>query len=124
MFAVSAALTLLQLNRVAELSEFGASPAQQAAARDSAMSGALFNLAVFGGVWAVLAWALRRGVPAARVVLTVLAILGAGIGIAGLLHAQPASLIVATAVQTALQLGILAFLWRPDASDYLRPRKR
>lgn len=123
LFAVTAALTLSQLDRVAALSDFGASPAQQDAARDSAMAMALFNLAVFGGAWALLGWLLRRGLPAAQVALTVLAVVGLGFGLVGLLREQPLPLLVTSVVQLVLQAGLLAFLWRRDANDYLRPRR-
>jgi len=124
LFAIAAALTFLYLDRIGALAGVGSSVVQQRAAREDAALTALFRLAVFGGAWALLGWFLLRGHHAARVMLTVLAIIGLVSGVPALVPAQPLPLLVTDLAQLVLQATLLFFLYRPDANDYLRPRPR
>lgn len=122
---VSTILTFVMLDDVIEAAGVKAtSGPEYDGARTGAVVGAIIGFLVFGALWVLLGVFLRKGANWARIVLTVLAVIGLGFGVFGLtLGEQPAIFLVITIVQMALYAGLLFFMWRRDSSDYIAAAK-
>jgi hypothetical protein len=92
------------------------------AVRTGAIVGGVFGFLVFGGLYVVLAIFLRKGANWARIVLTVLGALGLIFGVFGLFGDEPVLVTLFRVVTLALTAALLFFMWRPDASAYLKGR--
>ncbi|MBA2551382.1 MAG: hypothetical protein H0V13_10100, partial [Nocardioidaceae bacterium] len=96
------------------------SGAELDAARTGGIVGAVIGFLIFGVLWVVLAVFLRKGANWARIVLTVLAVLGLALGVLGLLTgSQPATLLILGLVTMALYVALLVFMWRKESTAYL-----
>ncbi|HET7327882.1 MAG TPA: hypothetical protein VFJ14_11435 [Nocardioidaceae bacterium] len=122
MSVVSLLLTFVYLDDLVEAASVNLSAEQQDAARTAALvSGVLFAV-VFGVLWAVLGLFLGRGKSWARVVLTVLVVIGVLGGLFGFFSSRPVLLTIAGIVTLALQAALLYFMWQRDATAYLQGR--
>jgi hypothetical protein len=121
--AVGTVLTFVHLDTLAALA-VGPSLTQQEAARRSIALNAVVDLAVTAGAWVALAILLWRGRPWARVALTVVAAAALLLGVPGLWRELPWPLQVTRAAQLSATAASALVLWRRDATEYLRPRRR
>lgn len=115
--------TILTFVYLDELVSAAAGPdltsAQESAARTGAIVGSIVGFLLFGALWAILAIFLRKGANWARIVLTILAVLGLVFGAFGLLAGQPATLLVLGVVQLALYAALVYFMWRRESTAYI-----
>lgn len=90
------------------------------AIRTSTVIGAIVGL-VFSVVLAALfAYFISKGANWARIVYSVLLVLGILLNLFGLLGSQPAILIIITVISLVLSVAILFFLYRPDSNRYFK----
>jgi hypothetical protein len=89
--------------------------------------------AVIGAaLWALMGWLNGKGIGWARIVATVLGVLGVLLTVVGLFGsallpgatAGGALAMVLSLVTGALALAVVVLLWRPDASAFFAARKR
>jgi len=81
---------------------------------------ALVSFIVFVVLVVVLAAFLMDGHGWSRLVLTATSLFGVLVASLGLSHGLPAAFVVVSALFLGLCLALIFFLWRKDASDYLR----
>lgn len=98
----------------------GLSDAQQDAARTGGIIGAVLGFLVFGALWVALGIFLRKGANWARIVLTVLTVIGLLVGVFSLLaQDQPALLLIVGVITLALYAALLYFMWQRESTAYL-----
>jgi hypothetical protein len=122
--ALAVVSTILSFVYLDELVETGAgtglSDAQQDAARAGGIIGAVIGFLIFGALWVALGIFLRKGANWARIVLTVLTVIGLVVGVFGLLaQDQPVLLLIVNLVTLALYGALLYFLWQKESTAYL-----
>lgn len=88
-------------------------------ARITVIGGVIFSLVIGVGLAALFAYFIGKGANWARIVYTVLIVLGL-IGTLVNLGGQPALLLVLSVVQLVLSIAILVFLYRPDSNAYFK----
>lgn len=81
---------------------------------------AVVSFVVFVALAVVLAAFLKDGHGWSRLVLTATCLFGALVAGLGLSHGLPTAFVVVSALFLLLCLALVFFLWRKDASDYLR----
>lgn len=81
---------------------------------------ALVSFVVFAVLLGVLTAFLMDGHGWSRLALTATSLFGVLVSSLGLNHDLPAALVVVSAIFLLLCLALVFFLWRKDASDYLR----
>jgi hypothetical protein len=81
---------------------------------------AFVSFVVFVVLVMVLAAFLRDGHGWSRLVLTATSLFGVLVAGLGLGHGLPAAFVIVSALFLVLCLTLIFFLWRKDASDYLR----
>jgi hypothetical protein len=89
------------------------------AARIGVIGGIVFGLVIGVGLAALFAYFIGKGANWARIVYTVLIVIGligSLIGLAG----QPALLLVLSLVSMAISIAIVVLLYRPDANAYFK----
>ncbi len=117
---VSTILTFLYLDDFVEAAGTDLTGTEQDAARTGAIIGAVIGLLIFGVLWVVLAIFLRKGANWARIVLTVLAVLGLALGVFGLVSGgQPVIFLILGLITMALYVALLYFLWQKESTAYL-----
>lgn len=119
---LGAVLTVAFLDDVVKAAGLDLTAAEQDAARTAAIAGAVVGVLIFGGLFILLAVFLRRRANWARIVLTVLAVLGILGGLYNLATTQPAIFHILNVVELLLYAALIFFLWRRDSSDYLKKR--
>jgi hypothetical protein len=92
----------------------------EASARSSIAFNGVFGL-LFAVLWLMLGRLVRRGTAWARVALTVLAVIGIVFGLMSLsLGLQRTEFVLVGVATLVLQAVLVYFLWRGDASRYLK----
>jgi hypothetical protein len=123
--AISLILVFIYIDEMVQAVGAGLTGPQADAARTGAITGGIIGFLVFGALWVLLGIFLRKGANWARIVLTVLAVLGILFGVFGLLTGtgtQPAVLAVISVVQLVLYAALLYFMWRKESTAYLTAR--
>lgn len=121
---VSTILSFIYLDDLVEASGGNLEGADLDAARTGGMIGAAIALLFFGVLWVVLAIFLRKGANWARIVLTVLAVLGIAFVLFSLLAGgQPVIFLIINLVTLALYAALLYFMWQPESTAYLSAAK-
>lgn len=115
---ISTLVTFLVLDDVIDAALEGTSGLDRDAARTGAVIGAIVGLVISVALAAMFAYFISKGANWARIVYTVLVVLGILLNMLGLLGAQPAILLVTTVVSLALSVAIVYFLYRPDSNRY------
>lgn len=90
--------------------------------RSGAVLGAVVGLVITVGLYALLAFFLGRGANWARIVYTVLAVLGIIASVVGLTSPQPALLLVISVVQLGLTAAIVFLLWQKESTAFFKAR--
>ena len=120
---LSVILTFLYLDDLVEAAGENLTSAEQDAARSFAIVVAIITLLVFGALWVVCGVFLRKGANWARIVLTVLSVLGLAFGLFGLFVDQPAIFLVLGVVELVLYVVLLYFLWRKESTDFINAHR-
>lgn len=115
---ISSIVTFFFLDDIVESA--GTSGMDQDALRTGAIIGAIVGLIISVGLAALFAYFISKGANWARIVYTVILVLGIMFNIFGLFGAQPVILLVITVVSIALSVAVLFFLYRPDANSYFK----
>jgi len=121
---ISTILTFAYLDELVEAAGANLTGAEQDVARTGAIVGAIVALVVFGALWVVLGIFLRKGANWARIVLTVLVILGLAFGLFGLSIEQPTIFVALGVVEMALYVALLYFMWRKESTDFINAHRR
>lgn len=87
---------------------------------------------VGAALWVLMGWLNGKGVGWARIVATVLGVLGVLLTVAGLAGSAllpgaadgGASAMVLSVITGLIALAVVILLWRPDASEFFAARKR
>jgi len=121
---LSTILTFVFLDDIVESTGSQLTDSEYDTARTGAIVGAIVGFLIFGALWVLLGMFLRKGANWARIVLTVLSVLGLIFGVLGLtVGDQPAIFLVLTIVQIALYAALLLFMWRRESSEYISAAK-
>ncbi len=113
---ISSIVTFVFLDDLAESA--GTGGVDQDSARLGVIIGAVVGLIVSVAIAALFAYFISKGANWARIIYTVLIVLGIAFNLYGLLGAQLAISIVISVVSLALSIAILFFLYRPDSNRY------
>ena len=87
--------------------------------RNGAIVGAVVGIVIGVVLWGLLGYFLDKGRNWARIVLTVLGVLGIVFGLLGLLSSQPVLLSMLSVVSMTLTAAMVFFLWKPESSAWL-----
>lgn len=117
---LSALVTFLLLDDIVDSALEGASGLDRDAAQLSVVGGTIVGLIVSVGLAALFAYFISKGANWARIVYTVLTVLGILLSLLGLTGTQPLFLLVLSVVGLALSVAILFFLYRPDSNAYFK----
>lgn len=121
---VSTLLTFFYLDDLVDAAGTDLTGAQEDAARTGGIIGAVIGFVIFGAVWAALAVFLRKGANWARIVLTVLVVLGLALSVFSLLAGnQPAIFLILGLINIALYVALVYFMWQQESTAYLTAPK-
>ncbi|WP_067858168.1 MULTISPECIES: hypothetical protein [Aeromicrobium] len=91
------------------------------AARIGAIGAVVFGLIIGVGLAALFAYFIGKGANWARIVYTVLIVIGV-LGSLAQLGGQPPVLLVLSLVSLAIGIAIVVFLYRPDSNAYFKKK--
>lgn len=118
---VSSLISLLFLDDIVDQTlEADASGMSRDTAQAFAIGGVVFSLIISVALAALFAYFIGKGANWARIVYTVLAVIGIIFGLFGLLGSQPVVLLLLSVVSLAISVATLVFLYRPDANAYFK----
>lgn len=117
---LSALVTFVLLDNIVDTALEGTSGLDRDAAQLSVIGGTIVGLVVSVGLAALFAYFISKGANWARIIYTVLTVLGILLSLLGLLSTQPVILLLLSVVGLALSVAILFFLYRPDSNAYFK----
>lgn len=120
---ISTLITFVLLDGIIDTAMDGTSGGDRDTIRVTVIIGAVVGLVIGVAVAALFAYFISKGANWARIVYTVLLIIGILFNIFGLLGAQPVILLILTVISIALSVAILYFLFRPDSTRYFKGQR-
>lgn len=121
---ISAVITFTMLDSIVDqaLADAGAaSTVDSDAVRTGAVAGAVIGIAISVAIAALLAHFIGKGANWARIVYTVLAVIGILFSVFGLGN-TPILLLLLSLVSLLITAAVVFFLWKPESSAYFSAR--
>ena len=117
---ISTIATFALLDDMVDAAVKGTSGADKDAARIGVITGAVVGLVIGVGLAVLFAYFIGKGANWARIVYTVITVLGVLLGAIGLLGSQPLIVLLLTVVGLVLSVAIVFFLFRPESNAYFK----